>query len=333
MNVLIITYSEDNETVELVSKHLKTMGARAFRFDTDRYPTQHNLSLGYGEGCQQKLTTDEGTLSLDEVDAIWYRRVRVGSDIPKDMDPQLRRPSIEESNRSFRGMLASSDAFVLDPLPYIRHAENKQLQLKVAREVGLRIPDTLISNDPEAVQAFADAHPNGIITKMMTAFAVYSEGEEQVVFTNKLTDEDLADLSGLNYCPMTFQEHLVKKLEHRVTVVGRQIFSAAIDSTGNDKAENDWRKDGDALIDAWVPTKLPDTVEAAILRLMDRFGLNYGAMDIIQTHDDQYYFLEVNPCGEWFWLELYAKLPIGKAIAEVLLGRQPRRDGHSGKLI
>jgi glutathione synthase/RimK-type ligase-like ATP-grasp enzyme len=60
-------------------------------------------------------------------------------------------------------------------------------------------------------------------------------------------------------------------------------------------------------------------VAAKLLQFMEHFGLNYGAIDIIVTVDGRYVFLEVNPVGEFFWLELYAGLPISNAIADLLL--------------
>jgi hypothetical protein len=60
-------------------------------------------------------------------------------------------------------------------------------------------------------------------------------------------------------------------------------------------------------------------------RLMDCFVLNYGAVDLIVTPDGRHVFLEVNPVGEFFWLEQYPGLPVSDAIADVLLGLSPRR--------
>ena len=127
-------------------------------------------------------------------------------------------------------MLASLKAFRVDHVRHIRHAENKQLQLQAARELGLDIPRTLTTNDPAAVRAFAEECEGGMVTKMLSSFAVYDEGRELVVFTNPVKPEDLADLSGLSLCPATFQELLPKSLELRVTVVGQRVMSAALDS-------------------------------------------------------------------------------------------------------
>ena len=326
MNVLIITHSADNESIPLVRKILEAGGCKVFRFDTDHFPTRDRVALGYGNGpLRQQVITRDGTVDMQDLDAIWYRRMRIGNQIPKDMDPQLRKPSIEESRRTFIGMLASSDAFILDPFENIRGSEVKQRQLKIARELNIPMPNTLITNDPEAVRAFAADNPVGIVTKMQASFAVYREGIEHVVFTNTVDDDILKDLDGLEYCPMTFQEKVPKKLELRVTVVGDQIFCAAVDSQTSDRAQDDWRRDGQVFTTQWRPYELPDEQKRLILALMDRLMLNYGALDIILTPDDRYIFLEINPAGEWFWLDLYADLPIAKAIAAILMGKAFRR--------
>jgi glutathione synthase/RimK-type ligase-like ATP-grasp enzyme len=213
----------------------------------------------------------------------------------------------------------------MDHLHHIRHAENKQLQLQVARELGLNIPRTLTTNDPAAVHAFAKSCAGGMVTKMLSSFAIYDERKELVVFTNPVKPEDLADLSGLSLCPATFQELIPKSLEIRVTVVGHRVMSAAIDSQASARAAHDWRRDGVNMIQDWRPYQLPLEVEEKILRLMDYFSLNYGAIDIILTPDNRHVFLELNPCGEFFWLEKTPGLPISEAIADLLLGHTRRR--------
>ena len=164
-----------------------------------------------------------------------------------------------------------------------------------------------------------------MVTKMLSSFAVYDEGRELVVFTNPVKPEDLEDLSGLSLCPVTFQELLPKSLELRVTVVGRQVMSAALDSQSSARAAHDWRRDGLRMIQDWRPYQLPPEVEEKILRLMDYFSLNYGAIDIILTPDGRHVFLELNPSGEFFWLERTPGLPISEALADLLLGHSPRR--------
>ena len=327
MTVLIITKSNDNESVDFVKQAIEERGGSAFRFDTDLFPTEIRLAAGYVGGTKRlTIASEQGELDLQNVTAIWHRRLNIGGKIPKTLDPQIRSASVGESRATVMGMLASLRAFRMDHVQHIRYAENKQLQLQIAGEIGLEVPRTMITNDPEAVIDFAKACENGIITKMLSSFAVYEGDQEKVVFTNPVRGQDLDDLSGLRLCPMTFQEMLSKQLELRVTIVGEQVFSASIDSQSSERAVHDWRRDGIGLLENWKPYDLPEDIKERLLRLMDYFGLNYGAADFIVTRDGRHVFLEVNPAGEFFWLERYSGLPISQAMADVLLGAAPRRE-------
>ena len=325
--VLIITFSEDNECIDMVKTAIKEKNGETYRFNTDLFPTGIQLSLVENNKKKRAVISGpEGELNLEDIIGIWYRRVRLGDKIPKAMDPELRNASILEARTVFFGFLESVDTFVLDRVAKIRTASHKQLQLQIARKVGLEIPRTLTTNKPDEVREFFSTCRNGMITKMLSSFSVYEGDKEKVVFTNPVKEEDLQDLDGLSYCPMTFQENVPKKLELRITIVGNQVFAASLDSQASQLAQNDWRKDGLGLIDSWEAYSLPAGIETKLLQLMDHFGLNYGAVDMIVTPGNKHIFLEINPAGEFFWLELHRpKFPISRAIADVLLGESPRR--------
>ena len=158
------------------------------------------------------------------------------------------------------------------------------------------------------------------MSKVLSCFAVYDKQFlEKIVFTNPVKSEDINNLDGLNLCPMTFQEKIPKALELRTIIVGKTVFTAAVDSQALQKSRYDWRREGVALLDAWENHNLPRDIEQKLLKLMAYFGLNYGAIDIILTPDGEYIFLEVNPVGEFFWLENCPGLEISQAIAELLV--------------
>jgi MvdD family ATP-grasp ribosomal peptide maturase len=321
MTILIVTHSQDNECIDHVMDAIADSGKDCFRFNSDRFPTEILLDVYY-HGKEEHHVISDGNqhVNLNDVTSVWYRRVAIGAKIPETMNSQLRDASLGESRATFQGMLASIRGFHLDPLVNVRHTENKQLQLQVAANLGLNIPKTLISNNPATVRKFAVECNNQLVTKTLSSFAIYnSKGQDQVVFTNPVTSEDLANLDGLKFCPMTFQENIPKALELRVTIVGNQIFSAAVDSQAMKQAESDWRKKGLALINSWQKHQLPKDLETKLLELMKYFGLNYGAIDIILTPDGQYYFLEINPVGEFFWLERHPGFKISQAIAKLLI--------------
>ena len=323
MSILIITHSQDNESIPMVLKAIKKGGGKAFRFDTDRFPTQVQLDIYYGRGKERLvLSSGKETIDLTEVCAVWYRRIAIGANIPTTMNSQLRQASVQESRVTIQGLLASLQAFYLDPIIKIEKAKNKQLQLKIAQEIGLDIPRNLTTNNPEAVREFAQTCEEGMIAKMLSSFAIYGEqGQEKVVFTNQVKPEEIENLDGLHLCPMTFQEQIPKALELRTIIVGDRLFTASIDSQSNQKARHDWRRQGMAMIQNWKAHELPADEREKLLKLMKYFGLNYGAIDLILTPDGRYVFLEINPVGEFFWLECYPPhFPISQSIAELLLG-------------
>jgi glutathione synthase/RimK-type ligase-like ATP-grasp enzyme len=158
-----------------------------------------------------------------------------------------------------------------------------------------------------------------MVMKTLSSFAIYEQGEQKVVFTSPVQSQDLDHLDDLRYCPATFQEQVSKALELRATVVGDRVFTAAIDSQRSERARFDWRRDGLGLIDDWEPYRLPVEVEESLLKLMRFFGLNYGAADFILTPDGRHVFLEVNPVGEFFWLERNPGFPISATLADLLV--------------
>jgi hypothetical protein len=335
----MVTRSDDHAGVDAVAARLVAKKRRPVRFNTDRYPSAVRVSsrLGGGGGIDRVFVGDDGVaISANDVDAVWYRRFFAGGALPAALG-DLRDACVEESRRTSYGFLAGlgDDAFVgarvLDPLEAVRRCDHKELQLRRAQALGLSVPETLFSNDPAEVRAFVDdvrATGAVVVTKMQSSFAVYRQGEEQVVFTSVVDDDALADLSGLRFCPMQFQRRVDKRLELRATVVGEDVFCAAVDSQKHEKTAVDWRKDGVGLLKAWAPYTLPTSTQTALLRLVRSFGLGYAAADIIVTPEGDHVFLEINAGGEWFWLDEHAHhtpgFPIADAIASWLAGSSQR---------
>ena len=317
--VLIVTRSDDNDCVEWLRDELNRRGAKSIRLDTDLYPQAVELSTTLEGKRTRRILRIGGKLhSLDGLTSLWYRRFFAGGRLPESLG-DLRDASVEEARRTLYGTIAALGCFELDPLRCVRAADAKELQLHRARRFGLEVPRTLFSNDPAEVRRFFKACRGQVVTKMQNSFAVYRGGEELVVYTTKLSAEDLASLDGLRHAPMTFQELLPKALELRATVVGRRVFTAAVDSQASEKARIDWRRDGLGLIDAWSEYRLPRAVERGLLKLTASFGLNYAAADFVVTPKGKHVFLEFNAGGEFFWLQRKPGLPIVRALADVLL--------------
>lgn len=324
MNVLLITRSDDNESVEMVAHALRKKGAKPFRVDTDQYPEYvHVSSAVKGTKWSRTLEIGGSTVDLEKVEALWYRRYFAGGGLPLSLG-DTREACVDESRRTLYGAIAANDCFQLDPLWAVRRTDHKELQLKRAIDFGLTVPQTLISNDADAARAFVTKSKKQVVTKMQHSFAIYRGNEEQVVFTTRIGADHLESLDGLCFSPMTFQEELPKKIELRATVVGKRVFTAAVNSQVSAVTEVDWRKDGVGLLDSWTPYELPKPIERGLLKLTKSFGLNYAAADFIVTPKGEHVFLEINAGGEFFWLQRNPGLPIAEALAETLVNPRAR---------
>lgn len=321
--VVMVTHSGDiTGMLKELRATLEARGAEVMRFDTDRFPLEAQASFaqdGDGEAIRFRCGPDDFRVGPD--DAIWYRRARFAEKLPMSMDRQLRHGCVIESKALLRGLMAAAPCFVLDPPDLVRTRGHKPWQQRLAREVGLATPRTLMTNDPEEARAFIASCPGGVIAKMLAAFPIMDDqGEEQVVFTTALTGEHLDKLDGLRLSPMVFQEKLEKALELRITAIGKRLFTAAVDSQRVAGAEIDWRERGVTLLQSWKPYTLPPAVERSIERYMTRIGMQYSAIDIIVEPSGRHVFLEANPAGECFWMQYNSPhFPLSEALADVLL--------------
>jgi glutathione synthase/RimK-type ligase-like ATP-grasp enzyme len=325
--VIILTHSADNICVDTVSRFVKEAGGEAIRFNVDQYPLHNRLTSVYRNGSQEiVLENESGIHTLHDATGIWYRRsYNIGKGLDELIDREYLPATISESKRTLFGMIEGLDIFQMERFSVYRRLDSKEEQLRIAAACGLKIPATCISNDPAAIRHFMESINAPVITKMQSAFAIYREGEEHVVFTNTVEATHLQELDSVQYCPMVFQERIEKQLELRVNIVGQAIFAFSVNSAVTERSATDWRKDGAALVGSWEPYELPEDLQQKLLAFMDIYGLNYGAIDLILSPDNQYYFLEVNAAGEYFWLDRLCDHAISRQIANVLLGKVSRR--------
>ncbi len=198
-----------------------------------------------------------------------------------------------------------------------QRAENKILQLTVATEVGLEVPETLITSDPVEVQEFYERCDKEMITKILFPSPIL----DHVIFTNKVTSNQMEQIDTIKLCPSIFQVCLPKLYELRVTVVGQQLFCAKIHSQLDSETSIDWRRkpklnDHDVKLE---PTTIPNSVSSKILAFMKKIGLQYGCIDMVVTPEGRFIFLEINPSGQWYFVQLKTEMEIGAAIAKLVL--------------
>jgi glutathione synthase/RimK-type ligase-like ATP-grasp enzyme len=318
--ILLLTHGGDYFTIDRVEQCVRARGGAPLRVNTDLFPSQHRLTARFrGSEHELWLDTGEQAVRLDQVRAVWSRRLWPGA-MPKDIEPAYAAYCTAEARRAFFGIFSLLDqAFWVNRIDRMLAAEDKLRQLRLAQELGLRVPDTLITNDPSRVRPFFDEHGGSVVTKLLGALTQTMNGTGDFLYTSAVAEEDLEDVAGLQLAPQVFQPRVDKVAELRVVVVGRELFAGALDPRGSERARLDWRQATAADGLSWTRATLPEEVGAQALALTGRLGLTYAALDLLLDGDGAYHFLEVNPAGEWGWLERDLDLPIADAIARALV--------------
>ncbi|MBR8833204.1 MAG: MvdC family ATP-grasp ribosomal peptide maturase [Stigonema ocellatum SAG 48.90 = DSM 106950] len=319
--VLLITHSGDYFTIDRVAESLLRRGAQPFRLDTDNFPMKVKLQA-YFSNSESHHRVEYGDRSFDthQVQAVWMRRIWEPH-LSKELAPQFRAACIRESLAVLDGFWDSlRKSRWVDNLQKIGVAENKLHQLRVAAEVGLVIPQTLITNDPKEVRDFFHQVKGKMVAKLLRPLSYGMTGSSFFMYTSAVKEEDLIDAETLQYCPMVFQEQISKQQELRAVYVNGNMFVGALDASDYAASTQDWRR-AEKDTCTWQTYQLPDEIIRRLDEFMRRFGLTFGAFDFIVTPAREYVFLEVNPTGEWGMLERDLNYPISEAIADALLAK------------
>jgi glutathione synthase/RimK-type ligase-like ATP-grasp enzyme len=233
-----------------------------------------------------------------------------------DLDAGVRDFCERESRAFLDGVLSALPTERWMSFPQsITRAERKPYQLSVASGLGFVVPHTVITNDPTFVIETSQGHQ--MVAKAVSSGYVAGPEGNQAIFTSRLRDDDLQELEGLALAPVTFQELVEKVSDIRVTVVAGEVFAAEILSQGRQSSQIDWR----ATDDPHLPHRehhLSTAIADLCRELVNRLGLTFGAIDLALKRDGTYVFFEINPNGEWVWLEDLLGFPISDRIAQWL---------------
>ena len=306
--VLLVTASYDLAP-EYVILALERRGVPYFRLDTDRFPSEIRVSFDpHGD-----ITITDGELSVagKDIKSVWYRR-SVAPNLSTSLDPGARE-FCERETRAFLGgtLAALPTRRWLSSSQAIWYAEHKPCQLAMAVRLGFTLPQTIVTNDQLVVQDFAQKVQ--LVAKAVSSGYITGSDGNQAIFTSALHQSDLDDLGGLALAPVIFQEQVEKSSDVRVTVVGNEVFAAEILSQDRASSKVDWRATDDPNLEH-REHELPPSLARRCRQLVSQLGLSFGAIDLALTPSGAYVFFEINPNGEWLWLEDRLGLPISDRI-------------------
>lgn len=317
--VLIISTKFDPH-VDIIIKSLSERHIPFVRFNTEDYPLKSSLSvLLIPEGHQEKLKVPNNPeIEGKNIRSVWYRRP-APFEFPPKFSPQAHVFAQRETTAAMRGLWSLLDCIWVNHPDNNRVAEIKLNQLKKAIQLGFEIPRTLVTNNSAEARKFIRNARGDVVVKTLSGGAVLDEEDPTAIFTNILKPNDVKHLRDVYLTPTLFQEYVPKSLEIRATVVGNQVFAAELHSQSLESTRHDWRRE--TLVLVHRPHQLPKDIEQKCLSLIKSFGLHFGAMDLILTPQDRYIFLELNPNGQWAWIEDLTGLPIADALIDVLTGK------------
>ena len=138
-----------------------------------------------------------------------------------------------------------------------------------------------------------------------------------MIFTTRLASPREEDARAIEAVPFIVQQEVKKAADIRVTVVSKSIFATAIQSQTDADALVDWRR-GDVLLMAHAVHELPASIAGKCIALVQAFVLRFGAIDLILDRQGAYWFLEINPNGQWGWIQAKTGQPIARAIVDEL---------------
>jgi hypothetical protein len=320
--ILIISDPRGDAHVDFVTDELVRRGIPYFVFDPARYPDECRLTIeGTRKGSSAILRSADVQLDLAQVAGAWYRRPGrpAASGVSDEAEAEW---MTQECLHAIRGMyeFVPFQRWVSHPSS-IHRASAKIWQLRVADDLGFQIPPYLLTSSPAEALDFLGAHDRRVVAKSLAQpFVVYpTRNEVAVMYTRRIDDINDEDLSYIRNGPTFLQVYVDKVVDVRVTIVGTEVLAVEIDSAGVADAMVDFRSVEAFDLEHRV-VRLPDALRRACALLVAELGLAFGAVDLVRDSAGTYYFLEINPNGQWLWLEWATGLPIREALCNRLVG-------------
>ena len=312
-DVLIVS-NELDVSVDWVVRELRDRSISYFRLNTERLP-EFAIVI---EPSREVWAMSRGATSYDlsQVRHVWYRR----PDLPKSDTLHLNNGELTMAREQWGAIVSG-----LRSLPEARWmnlpernaaAESKILQLRLATSLGFKVPRTLITNSREDALRLMDDEGNRVVIKALQAPLLPSKDGSSFVFTERLERSSLLEAAAVEPVPFIVQQEIDPKEDVRVTVVdGKAVAATPVDQT----TEIDWRVA--RPLPAFRPHEASDEILERCVELVRELGLRFGALDLARANDGEYFFLEINPNGEWGWLNKEDELPIATLIADALTSR------------
>lgn len=325
--VLVIT-DYDDVHADAVIEAMNLQQIPVFRLNTSDFAIEGRITMEVGGSTTARpfrgeVSNSVRSLCLEDVHSVWYRRpgqIRRNPAITRNAQPYAQE-QFRLALRYLQGALVAK--WVNNPAAN-RRADNKILQLTTARRLGFKIPDTVLTNSPHHLESFrADHAEHEIIIKDLDLSVANAKLLLRGIGTQALPADFIPEPTMVAAAPVIAQPFVPKAYELRCTVIGDRVFGVRIDSP--ESARLDWRSALDAGPDGlprdlntYSSYDMPAPLVKRLLALCRAFDLRFAAIDLIVTPSGECVFLEVNPNGQWLWLQWDARLPLVETMVHEL---------------
>lgn len=314
IDFLIISSTIDYAT-DFICLEFEKRNCKFLRINRDKFADYQIVYNVSNESMRVVIGENDYLITNEDLKAVFFRA-------PVFYRESGRALSLEE--QLYRSQWSSfiRNLIVFDNAKWINHpvntyrAENKMLQLKTAKDVGLDIPNTTVAN----IVTGSIKSGKYAIKAIDTPF-FHDQGDELFTYTTVISDEDFPNIE-LSNAPVFIQECLENKIDIRVTFIGDKLYAAMILEDGKG-IEGDWRKTKKDKLQ-YIPIDLPVNIELKIKTYMKKLGLDFGGVDLALC-DGKYYFIEVNPTGEWSWLMKSTGYDLDKSIVDWMEKRSMKK--------
>jgi len=308
IEILVITNTLDF-TSDYVCLELRKRGKKYLRINRDEFEKYEIVFDIKTMELSIIINSEKYVINNNLLKAVYYRAPIYLRDIYQ--------PQIEMEEQLYRTQWTAfiRNLFIFENINWLNNpvatfkAENKLLQLKYAENLGFLCPTTIVTNTNK-LDIRADS--NYIVKSLDTAL-LKSNGKEAFVYSTVIKGNEIKN-SNLNISPIVIQEYIYPKVDIRVSVISDKIYAVKI-LENNLGIDGDWRLKKNDI--SYVPINLPEDIEKKCVQLLKDLGLAFGGIDLIESKG-KYYFIEVNPTGEWAWLVDNSGLKIYEGICDYL---------------
>ncbi len=301
--MLLIVSNSADVTADFLAARLRSEGVEYFRFDTD--VVLSTLGFRYQNGCPAVKVLDRW-VPASQITSVWYRRPECLKNDQFDGSPEGKY-ALSEWTEAIEGFFSHIPKERWLNFPSANSvASNKLGQLSSAAKIGFLVPPTLVTQEPDDLRRFFEEHQGKIIAKPMAPAYISRPDSEKdtLIYTNRIGPEDLQCLDDLTCCPTLFQQLVDKRTDVRITIVDEEIHAVSLsasDVLGEQRC--DIRRNNMADVD-YELISVPPSIAKSLKELMKIYGLRFAAIDMAITKSGEWIFFEVNPNGQWAWLDI-----------------------------